>query len=157
MKPILVSKELWLETWEGLRLRGEGLREAACVWGGTREATVDRATSVTFLDDLPGVRAGARYHRLTRVTIAALFEVLTRNGDMIVADIHTHPERWTGLSRTDAASPIEFRPGLPAMVIPHFATVAPTLAGLGLHEYIGDGRWRELDPGEVRSVMRIGE
>lgn len=156
MKPIVVSKKLWLETWQGLLKRGEGTREAACIWGGKRATTVDTASSVTFLDDLPGVRAGARYHQMTRATIGALFEILRRNGDMIVADIHTHPGPWTGLSRTDAASPIEFRPGLPAMVIPHYANATPSLSELGLHEYVGDGRWHQLAPDEVRSVMRIG-
>lgn len=156
MKPIVVSKKLWMETWQGLHKRGAGIREAACIWGGRRDESTDTAKSVTFLDDLPGVRAGARYHQLTRTTIGALFEVLRRNGDMIVADIHTHPSRWTGLSITDAASPIEFRCGLPAMVIPHYATVPPTLTNLGLHEYVGDGRWRQLTLTEIQSVLRIG-
>jgi hypothetical protein len=156
MKPIVVSEQLWRDTWEGLRLRGGGVREAACVWGGIRSLTVDKAVTVTFLDDLPGVRAGARYHQLSRATINALFDVLRKNGDMIVVDIHTHPGPWCGLSLTDAASPIEFRPGLPAMVLPYYAKPSPSVDAIGLHEYVGDGEWNELSQDEIFSVLKIG-
>jgi hypothetical protein len=156
VKPIVVPKDLWEQTWAGLRDRGRGNHETACVWGGRRSVAADTAQSVTFLDDLPGVRAGARYHHLSRATIDALFSILRTRREMIVADIHTHPKDWVDLSDTDAMHPIEFRPGLPAMVIPHFAQSPPTLNGLGLHEYVGDGVWRMLHPGEVLNVLRIG-
>lgn len=155
MKPIVVARELWVETWVGLRNRGKGLRESACIWGGRREGDADSAQSVIFLDDLPGVHAGARYHQMSRPTIDALFRILRDRREMIVTDIHTHPGDWVDLSPTDAEHPIEFRRGLPALVIPYFAKSAPTTDGLGLHEYLGDGGWRMLSPGEVRDVLRI--
>lgn len=156
MKPIMVTQQLWEETWIGLRARGNGRREAACIWSGKRSPDGDIARSVTFLDDLPGVRASARYHRLSRETIKALFDLLRERQEVIVADIHTHPSDWVDLSPTDEEHPIEFRRGLPAMIIPNFAKFAPALDGLGLHEYLGDGKWRRLDSEEVEQVLKIG-
>lgn len=155
MRQIVVSLMLWQSTWNGLRTRGAATRESACVWGGKRTVAADIATSVTFLDDLPGVRAGTRYHRLTRETIDALFAILRSNKEMIVADIHTHPGCWVDLSPTDAEHPIEYRPGLPAIVIPYFAMGAPALDGLGLHEYVGDGEWRMLEQKEIQSTFHF--
>lgn len=155
MKPIVVTRELWVQTWTGLQKRGGGVRESACVWGGIRSTAQDTAQSVVFLDDLPGVNAGARYHQLSRKTVEALFKILMTNHHMIVADIHTHPGRWVDLSPTDAEHPVEFRRGLPAMIIPNFAMNPPTLDGLGLHEYMGEGDWRRLSPAETTNVMRI--
>ena len=156
MKRIKLTQDLWEQTWIGLQKRGGGVRESACVWGGTRSATEDHALSVTFLDDLPGVHAGARYHQLSRKTVEALFKILTANRQMIVADIHTHPGYWVDLSPTDAEHPIEFRRGLPAMILPYFAMTSPTMDGLGLHEYVGDGEWHRLNPTEVQAVLKIG-
>jgi len=156
MKPIEVTHQLWVETWSGLRTRGAGKHEAACIWSGKRSPGGDIVHSVTFLDDLPGVHAGERYHQLSRVTINALFELLRARHEMIVADIHTHPGDWVDLSPTDAEHPIEFRRGLPAMIIPNFAKFAPALDGLGLHEYLGDGAWRRLDSEELGQTLKIG-
>jgi hypothetical protein len=156
MKPIIVAQQLWIETWYGLRTRGKGRSETACIWAGKRSTSGDIVHSVTFLDDLPGVHAGARYHQVSRVTIEALFKLLRERNEMIVADIHTHPSDWVDLSPTDSEHPIEFRRGLPAMIIPNFAMFEPTLEGLGLHEYIGDGAWRSLDQEEIQQTLKIG-
>jgi hypothetical protein len=156
MKPIKVTQQVWEETWFGLRARGMGKSEAACIWSGKRSPSGDIVHSVIFLDDLPGVHAGARYHRLSRLTIEALFKLLRDRHEMIVADIHTHPSDWVDLSPTDREHPIEFRRGLPAMIVPNFAKLAPSLNGLGLHEYVGDGAWRRLGPEEIRQILKIG-
>lgn len=156
MNPIGISKELWEVTWLGLRARGRGQREAACVWGGKRSISVNQVHSVTFLDDLPGVVAGPLYHRPSRATVRALFDVLRERNEMIVGDIHTHPGDWVGLSDIDAAHPIEFRRGLPALIIPRYAISEPALEGLGLHEYVGDGEWRTLDSDEINRTLLIG-
>jgi proteasome lid subunit RPN8/RPN11 len=155
VKPIIVTQELWNHTWFGLRDRGKGRRETACIWGGHRVGPADSVQSVIFLDDLPGVRAGTRYHQMSRPTILALFKILRERREVIVADIHTHPEGWVDLSPTDTEHPIEFRPGLPALVIPHFAKTAPTAERLGLHEYLGEGAWRMLSAAEIRAVLGV--
>jgi hypothetical protein len=107
---------------------------------------------VLFLDDFGDTERRQGYHRSTREAVAAAFDRLRETGQVIVADVHTHPEAWVGLSGLDMAHPIEFRVGLLAIVIPHFALGGPTVGSIGVHRYLGQGEWRSLRPQEV---MRI--
>ncbi len=154
-KPLFVPLELWQRTWLGLRARGDGQREAACVWAGESSDREERVSEVIFLDDLPGVESFALQHRTTRTATAVLFEQLREKRLSIVADLHTHPEEWVDLSWVDKAHPIEYRPGLTALVLPGYATGAPSLDETGVHIYLGDGQWRRLRESQAKSKVRI--
>jgi hypothetical protein len=121
-----------------------GAREAACVWAGTRDGNVETAQEIIFLDDLPGTVGRRLQHRTSREAVAALLARARERGFVIVADIHTHPSDWVELSLVDQEHPIEYRVGLPAMVLPSFGTGAPDLARTGVHVYAGNGRWETL-------------
>lgn len=154
---LVVSGSLWRSTWEGLHARGDGERETACVWAGTRDRDVETAETIIFLDDLPGTIGRRLQHRTSREAVAALFARTRELGLVIVADIHTHPADWVDLSLVDQAHPIEYRIGLLAMVLPDFADGAPELTRTGVHEYLGDGRWKTLRGADVLWRVRIDE
>lgn len=152
---IELPAHLWEETMGGLAARSQGVREAACIWAGTRASDTCRASEVLFLDDLPGAIGHARSHRTPRQALEALFSHLRLKGLQIIADIHTHPGSWVGLSSEDRKHPIEFRVGLVAIIIPHFAQMAVKLTEAGVHEYLGQQRWRQLPPAEIRQRFTI--
>lgn len=155
--PILhLSHSLWALTWSGLRSRSGGVREAACVWSGLRSAEKWIARSVLFLDDFGPVSAGAAYHRASRECVAQLFAEMRRRGESLIADVHVHPDAWVDLSPTDEEHPIEYRVGLLAVVLPHFASQAPSLRGVGVHEYVATSEWRRLPEEEVRARVLLG-
>jgi len=154
-RKLLVREGLWTSTWEGLRVRGWGRREAACVWVGDREGSIERARDVIFLDDLPGTVGRPLQHRTSREAVAALLARARDLGMMIVADIHTHPSDWVDLSVVDRAHQIEYRVGLLALVLPHFATTPPTLHEVGVHEYAGDGEWATFDLPHIADRVHI--
>ena len=154
---LIVPRGLWLETWDGLRARGQGEREAACVWGGTRSGHVERAEHVAFIDDHGPVNAHKLSHVAFPDTVYRCLEHLRERRLVVVADVHTHPELWVGLSPADAANPIEFRVGLLAFVLPRFALGAPALNVTGVHEYVGDRRWRRIGEHEVARRISIEE
>lgn len=154
MPPVYVPASLWARTWRGLRDRGAGRRESAAVWSGTRDDTGERAVDVLFLDDLPGVRAHALQHCVPRSATAALFRELRARGHVIVGDVHTHPGAWVDLSLTDQEHPIEYRVGLLAVVIPHFAKGSPDETGVGIHVYRGSGAW-ETPEGAARASALV--
>src|SRR4051812_20041678 len=112
MLPIVISNQLWEETWKGLRERGRLERETACIWGGRRNIAEQLVERVYFFDDFGEIESYEAYHRAPAETVAAIFRSLRENGHVIVADVHTHPGEWVGLSGTDKAHPIEYRPGL---------------------------------------------
>jgi hypothetical protein len=154
---LVVPSTIWHETWKGLRAHGDGKREAACIWGGDRSATAETARAVYFFDELPSTSGGALHHKVTASGVARILSELRRNGHVIVGDVHTHPSSWVDLSPIDQKNPVEFRLGLLAFVLPNFAQDAPDLARTGVHEYLGQKRWRRLATSEAQERVLIGE
>lgn len=152
---VCINRGLWKATWQGLSARSGGARESACVWAGDRPQDIWRVRSVYFLEDLGPVTAGPLHHRASRACTANLFWNLRQHGESIVADVHCHPEEWVDLSPTDEEHPIEFRIGLLAIVLPHFARGAPSLGDIGVHEYLGTSAWRRLSAIQVARRFAI--
>jgi hypothetical protein len=154
-RKLTVPHGLWISTWEGLRVRGAGLREAACVWAGTRAAHEETARDVIFLDDLAGTVGRRDQHRTSREAVNALLSRTRELGMVIVGDIHTHPTDWVDLSLVDQEHPIEYRVGLLALVLPEFAVGAPDITRTGIHEYAGAGRWNRIVGANVGRRLRF--
>jgi hypothetical protein len=152
---LILSHGLWVETWLGLRQRCAGEREATCVWGGQRDGNTLRCTSVIFLNDFPGVRSARLYHVTPPGVTAQVFEILRNRGESIAADIHAHPADWVEQSRTDMEHPIEYRPGLMALILPYFAVGMADLTTIGAHEYLGNLQWRMLPTDECLNRITI--
>jgi hypothetical protein len=142
---VAVPSCIWNDTWIGLRLRGQGRKESAAVWAGCRHNNDERVEAVYFLDDYAGGEQCRGYHRVDVEALTEFFVTLQRQKQVIIADIHTHPTDWVGLSPLDESNPIEFRVGLPAIVLPSFAEPEPSWSISGVHIYRGNGRWRTLD------------
>ena len=153
---IEIPGRLWTETIDGLRKRSKG-REAACIWAGSRRSGVQEVKKVFFLDDLVGVKGFARRHNVSRNAINQLFEMLRDKKLSIIADLHTHPGTWVGLSEVDMSHPLEYRIGIIMAVIPYYAAVPIEIENIGVHEYCGNGRWRQLLPQEVKKKIKIME
>lgn len=153
---IYIDKKCWESTMKGLLQRSKGVRESACIWAGVRYETEWRVNDIIFLDDLKGTQKGRLFHSTPREASKKAFEILRGKGLQIIADVHTHPEKWVGLSPVDMQHPIEYRTGLLAIVIPHYARYPVTLNNLGVHEYLGSTKWRQLPLDEVKKRFIIG-
>lgn len=154
---IIVSRTAWEQTWTGLLARGSGRRETACVWAGTREDACDVVRHVAFIDDQDEVRGAPYSHVAAPAAVARVLADLRMRGLVIVADLHTHPSNWVGLSDIDQANPIEFRVGLIALVLPNFASGERLISRVGVHEYVGEKRWRQLGKYEAATAIVIEE
>jgi hypothetical protein len=95
--------------------------------------------AVYFLDDYAGGEQCRGYHRVPVEALTEFFATLQQQRQVIIADIHTHPGNWVGLSALDEDNPIEYRVGLPAIVLPSFALPRPSLSISGVHIYKGNG------------------
>lgn len=153
---IRISQELWTKTWSGLRERGAAKREALCVWAGDRQHLPWEVTDVIFLGDLPGVEGFALFHRISREAVTQLFGLLQAKGLDLIADVHTHPADWVGLSETDQEHPLEYRIGFISVVLPNYATSEPLLEAAGVHEYTGSMKWKTLELAETKERIQIG-
>lgn len=152
---IAIPESAWLQTWTILRSRSGGSRESACVWSGDRTHNVWTVRSVLCLEDFGPVDSGRLHHRASRRSVEQVFTEMRRRGEVLVADVHTHPEDWVDLSTTDRAHPIEYRIGLIAVVVPWFASGPPSLQGVGVHEYTATSMWRRLEADEVMDRLQI--
>jgi hypothetical protein len=148
-----VPRAIWACTWSGLRSRGAGAKESAAVWAGCRCDGLEHVEALYFLDDYAGGEQRRGYHRVPVEALTEFFAALQQQKQVIVADIHTHPTDWVGLSALDEENPIEFRVGLPALVLPCFALPRPSLSISGVHIYKGNGRWRMLRDAQKRRLI----
>lgn len=143
-EPIVeVESAIWIETWRLLKEMGDGRFESACVWGGVNEGGRLRAKKIYPIGPEHGVRRGSLFHRMTLDGASRLFADLRADGLRIVADVHTHPAEWVGLSDVDREHPIEFRRGLICLVLPGYAVGNPSVELTGVHVYRGDGQWAD--------------
>jgi len=154
---IKLPEKLWQETIMGLRLRSRGSREAACIWAGNRTSAVQHVEEIFFLDDLPGVQGHTLRHNVPRNAINLLFSILKEKGYQIIADVHTHPNSWVGLSEVDMEHPIEYRIGLPMIVIPNYGKGVINYKNIGVHVYQGKGRWKIIKSDEVEKLIIEGD
>ena len=155
MKRLLIGALLLERTWLGLRDRGAGARETACVWLGDETGEDDVAREVMFLDDLPGTVGRRLEHRTSRIAVSMLLDRARELGLGIVGDIHTHPSDWVDLSEVDRAHPIEYRVGLLALVLPFFARGPVDVTSIGVHEYLGAGEWTTFDAYTARKRLIV--
>ena len=152
---IRIKSELWRQTWEGLSERSRGQIESLCIWAGRRTHESSEVTEVIFLDGIGGVEGFALFHRITREAVGEIFAILKDKGLQIIADVHTHPEEWVGLSRTDREHPLEYRIGFVSIVLPHFGRAEHNKSGIGMHRYKGNHQWHELSLSEKSESLKL--
>lgn len=152
---VQIPLQLWRLTWEGLKKRSYGDVESLCIWAGKRSQDLGVVSDVMFLDGIVGVEAFPLFHRISREATAEIFAAIRAKGLQLIADVHTHPEHWVGLSETDREHPFEYRVGFVSIVLPHFATSEPAIRSIGMHRYEGNLQWYELDDAEKQKYLEV--
>lgn len=122
------------------QLRGvsAGIRESLIVWAGQPRP---RGAVVTHVIT-PEVDSARDHLTVPSATRAELASYLRREGLLLFADLHTHPDA-AFLSPADRARPLSARPGFYAIVVPDFAD-GPPRAGWRCYESTGTD-WLEVD------------
>lgn len=144
----------WLALLRDLRRRSGGQRESGAFLLG--RPGVDRVIKYVLYDTLDPHVADSGVIMFRGGCVGPLWEMCHRDGMRVVADVHTHPGSWTGQSPSDREHPMISQPKHVALIVPCFA--ARRLQGLtdvGIHEYLGDRRWKTWagNSGRVRLVI----
>jgi hypothetical protein len=71
-----------------------------------------------------------------------------------LAQVHTHPNAWTGHSDVDDDRAYSQIPGATSIVLPDYGRRTGKLNSAGVH-YRTETCWRELTPDEIREVVRV--
>lgn len=147
--------KLWREGLLELRRRGESLHESGAFLLGTRIGNRRNITRFVYYDDLDPhcldtgivVFDGAGYGPLWKLCREAQLEV--------VADIHTHGGRAVQ-STLDRDNPMIARPGHVALIAPYFAEQVLRPIDLGVYEYEGEHRWKDLSGPNAGQYFYMG-
>jgi len=94
------------------------------------------------------------YVAFTAEEMARAWDYCYRSKVQVVADVHTHPA-GPMQSLSDRAHPIVSLAGHVALIVPHFALHNPQPADLGVHQFLGGGRWRSLFGDDAARALQL--
>lgn len=134
---------LWRRVIADLRRRGNGWRESGAFLLGHQLPDEAHVSAYVCYDDIDpqAYRSGAIAFHASGY--AALWQRCREKNTRVLADVHTHPGASVAQSDLDQRHPMLPLAGHTALIVPHFAqTPWWTLRSVGVHEYLGEFRWR---------------
>jgi hypothetical protein len=150
---ILVPRTIVSATVQGLRQRSDGWRESACVWIGDYDG---RVRHTVFHHEVADDKANALSLELPEKAKFSLYQQLARDKQRVLALLHTHPDRWVGLSWIDQQNQISSRIGFLSIVLPDYGSVNWDVDAIGFHVKCERG-WSRLTTSEVHATLKIDE
>ena len=124
-----------------LRRRGHGVRESGAFLIGDVEGT--KIKHFIPYDDLDPDALTSGIVSFHGAAFVPLWNFCAQHKMQVLADVHTHGEKWTGQSETDRTNPMIELPGHIALILPNFAGTSKwSLQGVGIHEYLGNHQWK---------------
>jgi hypothetical protein len=146
---LLIPATIWSGAIEAMR-RNPHDRERVAYFDGVRCDDFAVATTLT----LPEVEEDALHFFVTAENMSRAGRHLSVHNLRRFAQVHCHPEDWTGHSAYDDEMAYSQRPGSISIVVPHFAGCTPGLGDCGVHRR-GKREWRELTRDEVHGEVAI--
>ena len=136
-----MKEHLWDELIRELHFRGnEELESGAFLLG---DANAEEITHVLYYDDLDRNSLRPGHIILSNTAYVKLWEYCRLHEVRVLADVHTHPEAWTGQSIVDKANPMIPNAGHIALIIPCYSKrKKQKLRGVGMFEYMGSLKWK---------------
>jgi proteasome lid subunit RPN8/RPN11 len=131
---------LWEQLLDGLRKRGQGVRESGAFLMGMGEGAERTMTGFVLYDDLDPNCLNEGYVRFDGRHYARLWEICQRAQVSVVADVHTHPY-GAGQSHSDRMHPMISIPGHIALIVPNYAQAPVFAVDVGVYVYRGRYRW----------------
>ena len=147
---------LWRRIILDLRRHGGGKVESGAFLLGHQNNIPGRAMTYICYDDLD-----PRAHHLGGIAFhadgyAALWRYCRHKQLQVLADVHTHPGKDVRQSCIDQEHPMVPIVGHTAIIVPNFAhTSWWSLDGVGVHEYLGNFKWRSHGATERRRRVRL--
>lgn len=150
--PLTISNGLWRTLIFDLRRRGEARRESGAFLlapPGQRQVAAHVCydeLDPSALDEGIIVFQGAGYVRL--------WDLCAERQMRVIADVHTHPDKWVGQSYADRTHPMVGTTGHVALIVPHFAGFNDdSLEGVGVYRYRGNHRWEDRTKGNFFQII----
>lgn len=134
---------------------GKAASENVAYWSGTLcRGRIGTVKSAIFADDYAGFSSSSGHASVTLGSALQMGADIHRRGEILFAQIHTHP-REAFHSRTDDAHPISHRRGFFSLVVPWFGAGVDSIAQCRAYEHKGGGAWRKLRRRTAAARFRI--
>jgi hypothetical protein len=146
-----INRSLWRKLVRQLHRRGGEVRESGAFLLGAAGGT--RIEHFIPYDDLDPKALSMGIVTFHGEGFISLWSYCLDHKMQVLADVHTHGDKWTGQSKTDRTNPMIEQAGHIALILPHFAAANRwSLKGVGIYEYQGDHHWQkwEARSGKVR-------
>jgi hypothetical protein len=132
---------VWKQLMQELKKRGGGERESGAFLLGYKQDKL--VTSFICYDDLDPHAFDSGIIVFNGDGFIPLWKHCHANNLKVLADVHTHPDEWTGQSSSDRRHPMIAQAGHIALIIPNLALNSEeSLCGVGIHEFLGDRHWK---------------
>ncbi|MGB8356674.1 MAG: hypothetical protein WCD79_22440 [Chthoniobacteraceae bacterium] len=148
-KALNISVWLWMALVRDLRKRGYGERESGAFLLAKHGSP--QITKFICYDDLDPTALDSGIIVFHGAGFVPLWDYCNRNNMSVVADVHTHGDKWTGQSDSDRTHPMIGQKGHVSLIMPYFAQRnLLSLSGVGIYEYAGNHQWHTRPKGKLK-------
>jgi proteasome lid subunit RPN8/RPN11 len=136
-----ITRFAWFALMRELHKRGGNKRESGAFLLGRDENP--KIIRPVYYDDLDPHSLDLGYVNFDGAGFVKLWKICAEEKLRVVADVHTHPTQWIEQSPSDKDNPMIAQKGHVALIVPNYARrLRFSLRGVGIYEYLGEGRWR---------------
>ena len=136
-----ISKQKWSELILQLKVSGNGINERGAFLLASKDSKV--ISDFICYDELEPTCYDSKIIVFQTDGYRILWKYCLDNNLIVVADVHTHPHKWTGQSLADMQHPMILQKGHIALIVPNYAQGRiNSLRGVGVYEYQGDKKWK---------------
>ncbi len=149
-----VPADIVRDTVQTLKTHSAGWREAVALWQGrVLDAHTARVTGLI----VPRQDTGPLHFNVPLAERLRIVGEVSAVDEFILIQLHTHP-REAFHSEADDRLAITKHTGAISIVVPDFADRwTGDFLETSVHISLGSGRWRELSPSEVRTLLEVTE
>jgi len=154
-KPKLVCDfQTWNRGIDELRRRANGRQESGAFLLGDETSGYRRIREFLFYDDVDPTCFANGFVEFNGRLFGKVWGLCRERKLTVVADVHVHPGHYAQ-SPSDQQNPMIAEAGHLALIIPDFAARARLPGAIGLYQYEGRRRWRDLSR-MGRRVFHVG-
>ncbi len=147
--------KLWREGLEELRRRGHGRHESGAFLLGCKNNGKRCVRRFVYYDDLDPHCLDTGIVVFDGAGYGPLWQLCRETGLEVVADVHTHEHR-ARQSNLDRTNPMIATRGHIALLVPRFAEHVFMPHELGIYEYEGEHRWKDMSGPRAGHYFYIG-
>ncbi|MDR3678886.1 MAG: hypothetical protein P4L41_02895 [Flavipsychrobacter sp.] len=138
----IIRHSLWLELIDALKKKGAGRRETGAFLLASNGTT--EIMNVGYYDDFDPHCFDTGIIVFDGNAFIPLWDYCRQTNTFVIADVHTHPDQWTGQSHADKTHPMISQLGHIALIVPRYAQKVTSLRGVGIYEYKGGYQWKTI-------------